>query len=140
MYLAHQEPGINKHYANRNWDRMWSCLTRYRDQLPFLGPAWAIDPSECLFTQNENPQWSDANPAWVQRPNRRNRTGLLNVSFHPEKRRFYARVYYRGQTLSRGYFETSEQAAVAARKIRRGLEQAVPPPRLSGRGVASASD
>jgi integrase len=36
MYLAHQEPGLNKVYANRNWPRMWECVRKFRQELPFL--------------------------------------------------------------------------------------------------------
>lgn len=122
MYLAHQEPGLNKNYANRNWDKMWACLGRFREQLPFLGPAWEIDPSECLFTQNGNPEWAEVNPPWVQKVNKRNETGILNVSLNKRKGKFYARVYRAGRTHSKGYFETAEAAAVQAGKIRARLE------------------
>jgi integrase len=127
MYLAHQEPGLNKHYANRNWEKMWACLDRYRAQLPFLGLAWDLDPEECLFTQAGNPAWEDINPPHVQRVNKRSRTRLLNVSLNAEKGMFYARVYERGRTYSRGYFAKAEDAAAAAAQIRRLLNRGLDP-------------
>lgn len=122
MYLAHQEPGLNKSYANRNWDRMWACLEKFRAQLPFLGPAWELDPAECLFTQDGNPDWSEVHPPWVQRATKRSETGLLNVSLNKLKGKYYARVYRDGETHSKGYFGTAEEADKAAAVIRRKLE------------------
>ncbi|GMV25141.1 MAG: hypothetical protein AMXMBFR58_11720 [Phycisphaerae bacterium] len=132
MYLAHQEPGINKHYANRNWPKMWVCLEGYRAELPFLGSAWDIDPEECLFTQTGTSEWSEVNPPWVQHVTRRSRTGILNVSLHPVKRKFYARVYEKGRTYSSGYFGDEEQARKAAVEIRRRLEAGLDPRRRPG--------
>lgn len=36
MFLAHQEPGLNKAYANRDWPRMHRALCEYRNTLTFL--------------------------------------------------------------------------------------------------------
>ena len=127
MYLAHQEGGLNKHYANRNWPRLWACLSRLRAELPFLGPAWDMDPGECLFTQNGNPDWAEVNPSWVQRVNKRNKTGFLNVSYHPEKKRYFARVYQKGTTYFSPYVRTPEEASEAAKGIRLALERGLRP-------------
>jgi len=127
MYLAHQESGLNKHYANRNWPKLWTCLERFRAQLPFLGPTWDLDPEECLFTQSGNPDWSAVNPPWVQKATKRSQSGMLNVSFHQVKRRFSARIYQKGETYCSGYFEKAEDAASAAKEIRRKLEAGIDP-------------
>jgi integrase len=143
MYLAHQEPGLNKHYANRNWDKMWACLGRYRAQLPFLGLAWDLEPEECLFTQAGNPSWDEINPPHVQRVNKRSRTRLLNVSLNAEKGLYYARVYERRRTYPRGYFARTEDAAAAAVEIRKLLNLGLDPrehlpPVMKGQRAASA--
>lgn len=127
MFLAHQEGGMNKHYANRNWGKLWACLDGYRAELPFLGSAWDIDPEECLFTQEGNPDWCEANPPWVQHVTSRSRTGLLNVSLHPIKKKYYARVYQKGRTYSSRYFRDIAQAEQAGREIRRQLELGIDP-------------
>lgn len=138
MYLSHQEPGLNKHYANRNWERMWSCLERYRAELPFLGAAWELDPCECLFTQDAaSPDWSEANPPWVQRVTKRSRSGLLNVSLHAKKGKYYGRIYRRGRTYCTGYFDRPDDAAAAAREIRRQLDSGVDP---QGRKAGTEGD
>lgn len=36
---------MNKHYANRNRDKMWRCLAAFRTSLPFLGPAREVQSS-----------------------------------------------------------------------------------------------
>jgi hypothetical protein len=127
MYLAHQELGLNKHYANRQWPKLWACLARYRSELPFLGPAWDLDPSECLFTQNGNPDWADANPPWVQHVTKRSELGLLNVSLHKEKRKYFGRIYKRGKNYFTKYFDTAEEARVAVKELRRRLDAGVDP-------------
>ncbi len=126
MYLAHQEAGMNKHYANRNWPRMWECLERYRLELPFLGDVWSIEPEECLFTVQHN-QWGDVEPPHTQRVLKRSHTKLLNVSYSRRKRKYYARVYRGGSTHFDGYFATAEEAEVAAMKLRLRLDGIHPP-------------
>ena len=121
MYLAHQEPGLNKHYANRNWQRMWDCLDRYRQELPFLGPAWSLEPEECLFT-HDGAEWGDIEPPHSQRVTPRSQLRLLNVSFHVKKRKYYVRVYRKGKTYWDGYFDTVEEAEVAAKQLRLKLD------------------
>ncbi len=122
MYLAHQEPGLNKHYANRNWQRMWSCLDRFRDELPFLGPAWALEPEECLFTAFADIPWGDIEPPHSQKVSKRSDLRILNVSFHAIKKKLYVRVYRKGKTHCGGYFQTVEEAEEAAKRLRLKLD------------------
>lgn len=136
MYLAHQEPGLNKHYANRNWTRMWACLERFRDELPFLGRPWALEPEECLFTGFADIPWGDIEPPHTQRVSVRSDLGKLNVSYHAIKRKFYVRVYRKGKTHSGGYFRTVEEAEEAAKKLRLKLD-GIGPGRLSSNGSRS---
>lgn len=82
------------------------CLRRYREGLPLLGPAWDLDPAECLFTQ-EGRRSTRRGPAGT----RRSRTGLLNVGRPPEQGKYYARVYHDGRTHCSQYFERAEEAA-----------------------------
>jgi integrase len=122
MYLAHQEPGLNKHYANRNWDRMWACLEEFRSELPFLGSAWTLEPEECLFTCDLGVPWGDIEPPHSQRVSKRSDLRKLNVSFHTIKQKFYARVYRKGKTHFDGYFQTVEEAEEAAKRLRLKLD------------------
>lgn len=119
MFLAHQEPGLNKAYANRNWNRMWRCLEAFRAELPFLGPSWDLAPEECLFTQIA---WGDIEAPHSQRVTKRSALGRLNVSFNKRKKKFYVRVYRDGRTHWGGYFETEEAADRAALEIRLRLD------------------
>jgi len=54
-------------------------------------------------------------------PTKRSVLGRLNVSFHPEKRKYYVRIYRHGKTHWAGYFDTPEVAAEAAAKLRERL-------------------
>jgi integrase len=103
MYLSHQEPGINKAYANRNWSRMWECLRQLRQQLPFLGEGFS------LARRNTEPP----------PPTRRSKTGFRNVSYHAAKERYYARVCVQGEIRCSGYFRTAEEAAAVVERLRR---------------------
>lgn len=126
MYLAHQETGLNKAYANRNWGRMWRCLEQFRDELPFLGPAWDLEPEECLFTTGAGMPWGDLEPPHSQHVTKRSELGRLNVSLCTPKlkrmRRFYVRVYRNGKTHCGGYFSTAEEAEAAAKALRLRLD------------------
>jgi len=138
MYLAHQEVGLNKHYANRNWDRLWACLEQYRAQLPFLGPAWTLEPEECLFTMDLGTPWGDLAPPHAQRVTKRSALKRLNVSFNTRKRMFYARVYRKGRTHFSGYFSTAEEAQTAAQALRLKVDGIQAPPlRLPSTPVAA---
>lgn len=102
MFLSHQEPGINKAYANRNWAKMWTCLRQLRLQLPFLGDTFAIARKK------------DRSAV----PTKRSKTGFRNVSYHAGKDRFYARVMMNGELRCSGYFKTAEEAAAAVVELR----------------------
>ena len=55
------------------------------------------------------------------KPTARSVLKRLNISFHPEKRRYYVRVFRHGKTHWAGYFDTPEVAADAAAKLRERL-------------------
>lgn len=138
MYLAHQEPGLNKHYANRNWERMWGCLEKFRAELPFLGPIWAIEPEECLFTEVLGGRtWGDIEAPFRQRVTKRSTLKALNVSFHTGKQKFYVRVYRKGRTHCGGYFDRVEEAEAAAQALRLELDGIGSAPDLRGVGGLS---
>lgn len=126
MYLAHQEPGLNKAYANRNWERLWKCLDGFRKQLPFLGPAWDLEPEECLFTAGLGMPWGDLEPPHSQNVTKRSELERLNVSYCKPKlkrqKRFYVRVYRNGKTHCGGYFKTAVEAVAAAKALRLRLD------------------
>ena len=65
--------------------------------------------------------------AHVQRVTRRSQTRRPNVSLHGEKKLYYARVYEKGTTYSRGYFERMEDAENAVKEIRRLLNSGLDP-------------
>lgn len=109
MFLSHQEPGLNKHYANRDWPKLWTCLQELRDQMPFL--------QDRSFTSQDASK-PESSPAFARRPTKRSRTGRLNVSFHEGKKRYYGRVYKSGRTYCTKYFPTAEEAASAAATLR----------------------
>jgi hypothetical protein len=122
MYLAHQEPGLNKHYANRNWSQMWEALREYRRRLVFLEPGWIPGGEKTLFTLNQRPYLGvKRRPA---KATKRNRLGLPNVSFHKGKGKYYARVFRGGRTISSGYYATPEEASLAAERLRQRLDEA----------------
>ncbi len=124
MYLSHAEPGINKAYANRNWSRMWKCLTAFRAELRFLDPSLDMDPGECLFTYQSGLPDDLVDPPFPRHVTKRSETGHLNVSLHKGKGKFGVRIYRKGRTHCKGYHATPERAAVAAQELRRSLDLA----------------
>ena len=48
MYLAHNEPGLNKHYAGRSWDKLKAAMTEMRQQLQPMIDASSTPTTETL--------------------------------------------------------------------------------------------
>jgi hypothetical protein len=63
--------------------------------------------------------WGD-----IEAPERE--VGILNVSLHKLKGKYYARVYRNGRTHSSGYHDTPQAAEEAAREIRLRLDGSRP--------------
>ncbi|MEO0511755.1 MAG: hypothetical protein AAF108_02520 [Planctomycetota bacterium] len=102
MYLSHAEPGINKVYANRNWDRMWACLQQLRAELPLLvGSSYSARQIETEPARSS-----------------RSATGYRNVCYHGGKKRYYAKIMVDGVVRCSSYFPTAEEAARAAMALR----------------------
>lgn len=57
MYLAHQEPGMNKHYAGRRWDKLDAALLEMRKQLEPMFRAGR----PCGESQFEQSLFNDSN-------------------------------------------------------------------------------